>query len=153
MSLFVLGCQISDDDRCARGWVWDESVRACRAVDTDTSPVGDTGTGTASEPGDDAGDGSVDGSPDTGGTEAETETGPTFGTPCFADTECTGAVSFCQLDIRKPGEPGICTIRDCVASDCPDGFQCCDCSHLGQSISCLPDEGAEEAASFTCVCS
>lgn len=155
--MLFFGCSIADEDRCGDGLWWDESVQACRPVDTDTSAGSDTGTANDGGPGDsDGGDGGADSAfgGDTA-TPAATETGPTFGDECTTDADCTGAkvASFCQLNPLTPGEPGFCTLRDCVPGDCPDGYQCCDCSHLNNVISCVPDEGAAQAEAYTCVCS
>lgn len=122
----VSGCVVSDDDRCP-GLVWDAEVSACYAPDTDTETTSDSGA--------DAGD---------------TPSG--FGTPCFSNDACTSEVDFCQLNILTPDEPGICTVVDCVPMDCPETYQCCDCSKLGQNITCIPDEGAVQAAAFGCTC-
>jgi hypothetical protein len=141
LALLIVGCTISDADRCGKGLIWDDKVKGCleeipdteSATDTETDTETDTATETDTE-NDDAGNQS------------------TFGTPCFSNEVCTGEVDFCQLNVLTPDDPGLCTVDNCVPADCPDAFQCCDCSIFGQNITCIPDDAALQATGFGCTC-
>ena len=127
------GCELSPSERCSGDLVWDEAVQLCHAnpevIDTETDTVGT--------------DIEVDGGGD----------GPTFGTTCTADEDCTGEVDFCLISPFAPNDPGVCTLENCSAEDCPDTFRCCDCSSLGLQVACVPEEDAGMVQAFGCSCS
>ena len=135
-SLFLLalsiGCTIDPDDRCLKGFTWDEDIRSCRKnpdTDSDTSDL-DGG------PGEDSG-------PDSDTEENTGEDGPTgMGESCTADgNECdTFEANYCLFDPTNPAQGGICTIKDCQADECPNGYQCCN---IIMAIVCAPDEAVE----------
>ena len=138
--LFLSGCALADSDRCSGGLVWDEKVKLCHPgteTDGDTASETDSTDSGENDTSLDAGDG----------------TAVTFGTPCTDDVSCTGEVDLCLKNPLAPNDPGICTLENCTADDCPDTFLCCDCGSLGAEIACMPEAEAGTAEMFGCSCS
>ncbi len=129
-----VGCTVEQADRCSEGFVWDPEVLACRLVEIDTEP--DAGPDT-----------------DSGDTDTDTNMELGIGELCWSDADCaTFIASYCQLSPFNPDDPGFCTIKDCLAGQCPTGYLCCDCSSLGSQVTCLTEESAESAEQYGCTC-
>jgi hypothetical protein len=140
----VFGCELSESDRCKGGLVWDEAVKLCRVQVVDSGDEPGTGDTSVPDAGPDAGE-------DTG--EDTSDDAATFGTPCTGNEECLGEINFCLTNPLAPGDPGICTIENCTAGDCPEAYRCCDCSIWGAAVACMPEENASTAAASGCTCS
>lgn len=134
-ALGQVGCTIADEDRCVEGYEWSQQYLSCLLVEDDDT---DTGEDTDEDDGGSSGDGSV-------------ELG--LGEECTESTECADyTADYCIISPMAPSEPGYCTIEDCIASDCPSGWQCCDCTGLGWVQACMDDANATTAATYGCTC-
>lgn len=127
LCLTAFACELSDGKRCAGDLLWDDAVHLCYAP-----PATDAAT---SDETDDAG------------------TSSTFGTLCNGDEECSGEVDFCLFNPMAPNDPGMCTLENCKAEDCPDAFECCDCTSLKLPTACVRETDASTLIMFGCTCS
>ncbi len=144
--VLLSGCQIADEDRCLKGYAWDEELLSCRKdpTDADTESSVDAGADTGALP-----DAGADAGTDTGGEALPIG----LEAPCTAGgSECADypEASYCLYDIRTPDAPGICTIPDCEPGGCPTGYLCCNCF---VSVACMSETAAEEAERQGCGCS
>jgi hypothetical protein len=157
-TLLCLCCSISDKDRCSGGYLLDPDSGLC--LDNDTGSDGDADTDTdtdtdvdmdsGADPDDDAGLDGGDG-PDTA-DENGVATG--LGEPCEDDDDCAEyGASTCGENPLPPYKKS-CTKLDCVATECGDDYDCCDCSSIPELaiIGCLNIEDATLAALVGCVC-
>jgi len=79
-----------------------------------------------------------------------------LGAPCDDSTDCAeyAEANYCAANPMSPDQGGQCTILNCTADDCPEGFQCCDCAAtILAVIICIDDASAEQAVLFGCTCS
>jgi hypothetical protein len=125
----VVGCSISDNDRCPSGYVYVSATKVCALV-TDAALVaapGDSSSPKVSEAG-----------------------GASFGASCAASTDCTSATAnYC---LQLPGSTaGYCTKAQCT-TDCPSGYKCCNCAALSL-VACLADADVTAVAAMGCSCS
>ncbi len=139
----LLGCTMADEDRCPPGTEYVTSGKYCRDIDTG----GDGDTDTDSDADADAGD-AADGSATDGPPSGMGET-------CMVDDDCEGyEADYCGIDPLSGS--GICTVLDCNPGECPDGYQCCDCTQstlVPQEVACIPDDLAGLAATAAnCTC-
>lgn len=133
-ALAFSGCSVADEDRCVDGYYWAEEYLSCLP-----DPEGDTDTETGTD--------DPDAGPDDGGTELG------LGEECSGDPDCASfEADYCITNPMAPDDPGYCTIESCVAADCPDGWQCCDCTGLGWVQACMDDANATTAAAYGCTC-
>jgi hypothetical protein len=90
---------------------------------------------------------------DTEDDGGPTDAGVGLGETCMNSSDCQDyAADSCLTHPMSPGDPGYCTIQNCVAADCPEGWQCCDCDSLGWVIACMDDANAATATSMGCTC-
>ncbi|MBN2716872.1 MAG: hypothetical protein JXX14_13555 [Deltaproteobacteria bacterium] len=97
----AIGCTIPEDERCAGDYEWDPSYQLCLKISNATE----------------------DATPQPNGV----------GTPCTTDAECIAlgqAVDYCILDPFSVEPVGICSVLDCVATDCTGPHACCDCTSI-----------------------
>jgi hypothetical protein len=145
--LVTASCSIANDDRCPSGYFWKDDYMSCLPIvdsgtDTDTDTDTDTGT-----------DGDTDTENDGGSLDDSGAPKPGFGIECTDESACEDYLAdYCIVSPLAPTEPGYCTVENCSASDCPDGWQCCDCTALTWVKACMDDENAATAASLKCTC-
>ncbi len=138
LALIVVGCTIADKDRCVAGYEWSEEFLSCLLVEEDT----DSETETESDTGD-----------DDGGTDEDASVEVGLGEECMGPGDCADfQADYCLTSPFAPSDPGYCTIQDCQASDCPSGWQCCDCTGLSWVQACMDDDNATLAATYGCTC-
>lgn len=127
-----VSCTMTDEDRCPKNFKYDPDVSACRLLED----LEDTDVDTDQDTDEDTDDGGIG--------DASTDDEVTgMGEECFKNGhECDSYdANHCLYDIREPGKPGFCTIKNCTQGDCPDGYQCCN---IIISVACMPDDGIEE---------
>jgi hypothetical protein len=71
---------------------------------------------------------------------SEAASGPTFGTPCTEQAQCTGVVNAC---LKRDTDPsGQCSFTGCDVTPgaCPSGWSCCDLAAIqpGAPFGCVP---------------
>ena len=131
VALIGTACTIDDADRCYGDYEWSEENQLCLMPDSDTGQ--DEGLDSQSNG---------------------------VGVACHSPQDCADfEADFCLDNPQNPADPGMCTVRPCVPSDCTGPFQCCDCT--GQESEfidttmpfCVPDENVALLTTvFTCVC-
>jgi hypothetical protein len=120
--LAASGCTVDDSDRCSGDYIWDSHQAAC---------IDPTDTGTSTATADDTTTGSSDTTSDLlNDTASDTEIKTGIGEPCSSDADCAKWPKYkkCLKDPTDLSKPGICTLENCQAADCPAGYKCCDCS-------------------------
>ena len=125
----VVGCSISDADRCPSGYVYVSTTKVCALV-TDAAPIvapGDSGSAVVSEAG-----------------------GPSFGATCATSTDCVSTTANYCLQLSG-STAGYCTKAHCT-TDCPSGYKCCNCATLSL-VACMANADATTAAATGCSCS
>ena len=125
----VVGCSISDADRCPSGYVYVTATKVCALV-TDAALVvapGDAGSAVGSEAG-----------------------GASFGATCAVSTDCVSTTANYCLQLTG-STAGYCTKAQCT-TDCPSGYKCCNCAALSL-VACMTDADATAAAATGCSCS
>lgn len=139
-SFLVVGCTLSDDERCPDGYSYYPEIKACcdendvfNETDKICEPPADT------EP--------VD-------TSVETPSG--LGDECTEQSACEGnEASYCAVNPLEG--TGYCTTNECAPGDCTAGYSCCDCTTspvLPKENACLTTADADLAASMGgCTCS
>lgn len=78
-----------------------------------------------------------------------------IGSECTEDKPCTDEeADFCLTSPMAPGEPGICTVKDCAPGDCPAGYKCCNCtgSSVMDVVACIPEDDVAFFEDY-CTCS
>ncbi|MCP4679959.1 MAG: hypothetical protein GY854_31600 [Deltaproteobacteria bacterium] len=184
LTLFC-GCSVDDEDRCPDGFVYVSDNRACMCAegskfdsvnnecvvepadtegDTDTGGGTDTDTGggtdTDMDAGGHAGDAGAEmdsgGDTDTGtGTDTGDAPAEGFGEYCTSSDDCVdfSPGNFCAIDPTT--QDGYCTVENCVSEDCPEAWQCCDCSGVPIVgwFACVTDSDADFVSTIGCSCS
>jgi hypothetical protein len=133
--LICTACAMDDSDRCSGDLLWNRETLTCVAAPEDA--------GTDSDHSNDPTDaGLSDGS--TTGTEGLNE-------PCHGNQDCASFdEDYCVINPLQPDQEGYCTITDCTKGNCPDGYQCCDCTNqAGYPIACFKDA---DAALISAIC-
>jgi hypothetical protein len=136
----VLGCSLSDADRCPSGFVYQKDTKVCALI-SDAAPavVEDAAVATPA----------VDAEP-APASEAGVSATSSFGAACTGNAECaSAATNFC---VMLPGSPGgYCSKAQCT-TECPTGYQCCNCPAFSLVV-CLKDaDAAAASAAMGCSC-
>lgn len=111
-------------------------------VDRSKIPKGDASASSDSDSdsGSDGDSGQVDG----GGLRG-------LGEECKSSGQCDPEVAdYCAIDIST--QKGVCTVKDCLNSDCPDNYKCCDCTKIGYPSFCV-ENGSVDRLTGICPCS
>ena len=103
-------CSIADEDRCAPGYVYHPGSKACHLIPDAALSLDSVATLDATTTGDAS---PVD---EDGGGE-----GAAFGESCEEQEDCQADL-FCNYS--EYTQYGFCTITDCTADSCPEGYQC-----------------------------
>lgn len=120
-------CSIDDKDRCSGDFIWKPEYRAC------VCPKGTEWTGQGNECEKKATDKTSDQTNDDSGiadagVDSDAETGTTtrgLGEPCKDDDDCATYQADACLPVPSGG---YCSLECETATDCGDGYQCCDCT-------------------------
>ncbi len=156
----LAACTMADDDRCPPGTVYISEGKYC--IDEDTGSDGDADADADADAGDadadadaDAGDADADADADAGDDGGDDGIPSGLGEICTTDDDCESYESdYCAIDPTTGS--GICTTLDCAPGECPEGYQCCDCTEsslLPPKVVCIPDDQAALAGSVAnCTC-
>jgi hypothetical protein len=134
---------VTSENRCPAGYEYVPAYNAC-------AEKSDAGADAASDAAPPATDAASQSDADTGG----------LGTSCTRDPDCAGKkASYCLKSPLSPDDPGVCSIPQCTATDCGDGYSCCDCSSAAvpelkawpRGI-CIPRSDVSSVQAFGCVC-
>ena len=144
----VVGCTISDEDRCEGDFIWYSQYSVCGC------PKGTNWTGRGNackrDPVESIDEEDED---DSGQSEAGEESMRGLGESCREDADC--ASYDARICIPAPSG-GYCSVECESPSDCARGYQCCDCSEstlVPSSMACVNDEDvslAEEIGGCSC---
>ena len=146
-------CSISDEDRCADGYTWEEELLSCRKIsmNNDTESSGDTDVDTDQDAGVDSGTDAGIGSVTDTDVEMLPEGMDQPCTPSGSECEAYPEANHCLTDPRNPDAPGVCTIPDCEPGGCPAEYLCCNCFTI--IVNCMSETAAEAAITEGCSCS
>jgi hypothetical protein len=137
---------VTDANRCVAGLRYAPEYDACLPA---SSPAADGGAAPAV----------TDAAPDAASPDGAAAASA-LGAACSASSDCAGRASYCLKDpTAAPTDPGICSIPQCTASDCTDGYACCDCS--GAALAsllawpagvCAPSANGSTLTALGCTC-
>ncbi len=131
--LVAAGCyNISDEDRCLDGFTYDPQENVC--VENVDAGV----------------DAQVDAQVDAETSADASGVGPISGLwdDCETSGDCTGDADHCAYS--DMGQVGYCTVTDCTAGSCPDGFWCCDCTAVEWPVMCADETNTMISTFCTC---
>ncbi len=137
--LFTASCAMDDKHRCGDDLLWEPESMTCVTSSDDTEDTVDSDSTTEQSMDAGAGDAGSD-----SGDVADSDGESGLDEPCWNDDDCASYdTKYCALNPLTPDDPGYCTFLDCQPSECPGGYQCCDCTNMdGYPVACVKDADA-----------
>lgn len=128
-SVCLIGCELSDADRCEEGTTWEPTQKACKKNEILDGQISQKDAAVATS----------DGTPSG------------WDKPCSATSECAGFsdVDHCAYDPIK--NVGACTKKDCTKGSCPSTHTCCTGCPTTPSAFCVNNNNVTQAKTY-CNC-